>query len=142
MTERAVPSRYIEAAAVLSGWPAYAFARVLRRELPPLLEALDPALRRPLEESLAALILAADAYARECRCGTSVPASAELRADSGAMDVMTTDQAADVLGCHARYVRRLALDGRLPGRREHHRWQLDAAAVLAYRDNHEQETAR
>ena len=132
---------YVEHGAVLSGWPAYAFARTLRRHLPELLDCLAPHLRQPLEEALEALTLAGAAYAQSRR-GTSVPADAAQGADSEAMDVMTTQQAADVLGCIPRYVRRLAAEGRLPGRCEHHRWQLDGAAVLAYRTAHEQETPR
>ena len=136
------PGLFLENVALIHGWPALAFARTLRRHLPELLECLDPHLRRPLEDALEALTLAGDAYARSCQRGTSVPPSAELRADSAAMDEMTSQQAAEVLGCIPRYVRRLAADGRLPGRRERHRWLLDAGAVLAYRDNHEQETER
>jgi excisionase family DNA binding protein len=133
-------SHYLEPWFVTRGWPAVAFHRTLRRHMPELVECLDPALRRPLEDALADLERAAVAYAVARQRGTSVPTAAENGADSEPMDVMSTQEAAEVLGCIPRYVRRLAAEGRLPGRRTRHRWQLDGAAVRAFRDTHEQET--
>lgn len=128
---------YVESAAVIDGRPAWVIAYLLRRHCRDEIDDLPLETRWETEEALEALTMAGAAYARARRRGTSVPADAAQGADSEAMDVMSTQQAADVLGCIPRYVRRLAADGRLPGRRSHHRWQLDGGAVRAYRDTHE-----
>ena len=116
-------------AAVVSGWPAYALARVLRRHLPELLDVLDPGLRRPIEEALEALTLAGEAYARS-RPGTAEPARVSAPVGSTEMEEsLTTLTAAAALDCSDRYVRRLAAAGALPAHRDRKGWHVDAAAV-------------
>jgi excisionase family DNA binding protein len=116
-------------AAVISGWPAYALARTLRRHLPELVDVLDPALRRPLEEAMEALTLAGEAFAQGRR-ETTKPARVETRIDLVQMnDEMTADQAAQMLDCSTQWIRRLAGEGRIPARRIRRVWRIDAAAI-------------
>jgi excisionase family DNA binding protein len=51
---------------------------------------------------------------------------------------MTTEQAADVLGCTSRWIRKLIATNRLPATREGRAWSLNGADVNDYMTNRRQ----
>lgn len=121
---------YIEHAAIVQGWSAYAFARLLRRYWRDEVEDLPPHLRRPLEESLEALRAAGAAWERSLRGSAEAPA-AEAAVSSD--HELSTRQAAEVLQVSDRRIRQLLESGALTGRRCGQRWWVDHGSLTAYK---------
>jgi excisionase family DNA binding protein len=63
---------------------------------------------------------------------TSGPGSAAAETRMLAVEI-TAEQAAQVMGCSTRWIRQLAEQGRISGRRVGHLWLLDPASVDRYR---------
>ena len=130
------PRRYFEGA-LLSDWPAFAFARILARHWRDDVEDFPPHLRAPLEDAREALERAAQRFDVERKAATArgiaeaVPA--EAQASSNCRDTMTSAEVAILLGVSDRRVRQLAGMGTLPGRQEQGRWRFDRGPVLEYR---------
>jgi len=133
-------SYFVEHGAVVSGWPAFVISRLLSRCHDDVAD-LPPHLREPVEEALEAIRGASAAWATARGSAAAMPAEVPV-SSTHEPDELDTQEVADMLQVSARRVRQLAADGRLPGRRTRHRWRLDAAAVLAYSANREQETER
>jgi excisionase family DNA binding protein len=55
--------------------------------------------------------------------------------DTDMDDLITTSEAADMIGCIPRRVRQLIAEGRLAGRRMGRDWLVQRASVEAYRDS-------
>lgn len=121
---------YVESAAVVSGFAAAYLARVLRRHLRRDLirDGLpgEPAVE--VEATFRAIEQAAASWQR--KRVTAQPVAAEPVASSPAM--VTTDQAAGLLGIGEPAVRKRIRAGSLPGlKRGDGRWLLDGDAVRA-----------
>ena len=128
------PALYVQGP-VIHGPHAYMVACFLRRHWHEEVDDMLPAMRVILEEARTAIDYEAARWAKERR-GTAEPAAAELPLESNEMDKpMTTSQAADVLGCSERYVRKLIAGGALPARKDRQGWHVDAGAVLAYHEH-------
>lgn len=128
--------------APLSGWAALVIARVLDREMPSRLLAvqaevergrIDPARLGELRETWAAIREAAAAWAASRDTSPASPASpdrAEVVRESREID---TGTAADILIVSTRRVRQLVATGELPGRqvtrRGHLVWLVNEQAV-------------
>jgi len=132
MTDHRNPSLYIEGA-LISGWPAFAFARILARHWRDEVEDLRPHLRAPLEDAREALEHAALHFATERGSAEAAPSEAEATSDCKDRDELTTAEVADVLKVTERRVRQLARD-HLNGKRRQGRWYFDRGAVIAYRE--------
>lgn len=136
MSDR-LPSGYVRGA-LISGWPAYAFARTLRRYWRDAVEDLPPHLREPLEDALVALEFAAREFAEERKAaaasGSAEAVPAEAAITSKCREELTTAEVASDLQVSERRVRQLAGLGRLPGRLVAGRWTFDPGAVAAYRE--------
>lgn len=118
---------FIRCGVLVSGWPAFALARLVTRHCRGELEDLPPDLRLPLEEALAELEEAGRLWAAEVR-GTAEPRPEVTELPS---EGMSTRQAAEALGCSDRFVRRLVAAGALPARRTKQGWIIDPGAVAA-----------
>lgn len=130
-----LPRRYLEHGVVLSGWSAYAFARVLGRHLPEFLASLDDRLCEPLEDGLAALDLAGREWAASARGGAAaLDAALPVSSNHEQRETISSEEAGDMLGLSPRRVRELAAAGSLYGSRVAGRWTFDRGAVLAYRE--------
>lgn len=124
-------SSYIEGA-LICGWAAYAFARILARHWREEVEDLPPHLRAPLEDALEALDHAARRW-EATRRGNAEALPAEAAPSSE--HELSTREAADVLKVSERRIRQLADAGALVGRKEGPQWRLRKDAVLAYRES-------
>ncbi len=135
MSSPDAPRSLIRSAALVEGWPAVAIAGLLaQREIRERIEEYPPHLRLILEDVADAIRMAGRAWVEEVRRGTPEPAAAEPLPESEVVDaIMTTAQAADVLGCSDRYIRRLLDSGDLLGRRESGHWKISTDSVLARR---------
>lgn len=131
MTEPGIPSGYVVAAAVLSGWPAYAIGRLLTRCHDEVAD-LPPHLRQPIEDATDALRLAGAAWVSARGSAEALPAEAPVSSQHEP-DALDTQEVADMLRLSARRVRQLATRGRLPGSKRHGRWTFDRGAVIAHR---------
>jgi hypothetical protein len=117
--------------AVVSGWPAWALARLLTRYCRDEIEDLPLEQRRFVTAAIDSLRLAGEhAIAAS---GSAPLSSAEIAVGSNHDEELDSDAAADMLKLSARRVRQLAAAGRLPGRLKAGRWSFDADAVTAYR---------
>lgn len=126
------PQRYVEGAALISGFPAHVLDRLLARYLPALLSGPMPAeLREDLEAARAAIARAADVYLT-CPVSGETP-EAEIAGSSSSDEArwVTAREAAALLGMTPRRARQLAAGGM--GVRSSRGWLLDRAQVLAYR---------
>lgn len=133
---------YIEEAALAWGWRAFAAARMLRRHWREEVEDLPPHLREPLEDYLADLERAGRRWSerQRRRRATAQPTSAQPSPQSE-VEVLTTAEAADVIGCTEQNVRKLLANGRLAGEKGSQGWLLDAGAVHAYKQAQREVTA-
>ncbi len=107
----------IRDAALVTGWPALYLSRLVDRELAGAPETDRVRAMRQVSDELRRVGEAGSAR------GTAEPSGPDLVAPSehDEHDELSTDQAADMLGCSTGYVRRLARDGRLPG------WQVGSS---------------
>lgn len=98
------------------------------------LQRLRPQARADGMQTFAVLhaLLVAAHYARptSARGRKALGASAEAAPPS---EVMSTDQAADLLGIGSRAVRLACAEGRLPAQQVDGRWRIDRSDVNAYR---------
>lgn len=112
--------------ALVNGWAAYAFARVLHRHWGVHFECLPSSLLRPCKDALAAL----DQEATRWR-GSAEARPAEVLTQSELKDGLSSEEAAHLLQVTNRRVRQLAAIGQLPGQKVKGVWQFDSAAVMA-----------
>ncbi|WP_108986960.1 helix-turn-helix domain-containing protein [Streptomyces coelicoflavus] len=71
----------------------------------------------------------------------ATPPAAPVTVDeSGVRNVFSVAEAADLIGCHPSYIRRLCLAGRLPARRTAGGWLIDSSALDSYRYGREENT--
>lgn len=129
---------YIEDAALVAGWPAYRFAKILRRHWQEETEDLPLAMRGALEDDLANIDRAGRAWADRVLAakarGSAEAVPAEMAASSSCKE-LSTEEVASMLQLTERRIRQLAGIGELPGRRdEAGHWTFDQGAVLALRD--------
>ena len=119
----------------LHGWPAFAFARILRRHWRDDVLDLPPQLRLPLERALEGLEEQAAAWAEEMRRrkgGGNEPAG---RAETGLhSEWLSGSEVAALLGVSDRRVRQLAAAGLLSGHRDPlGHWRIERRGVEALR---------
>ena len=129
--------RYVEGAALVSGFAAHVFDVLLARHLPAVLRftPLSPEQRAEVEAARAAIARAADVYVGMpvvSAFGSAETPAAEIGASWAGDEVVTTAEAAVLLGVSERRARQLAAAGL--GRKVGQRWVLDRGAVLAWRD--------
>lgn len=133
-------SVYVRDGVVLAGWAAFAIARLLaasgcRQQI----EDMPPRMRVPIEEAIADLQRAGQAWQKrhkERDDGPAAPAEAALplSSETDMNAVVTTEEAGALLDVGTRYVRKLVESGVLPAHRERGRWLIDRAAVLAHKE--------
>lgn len=133
-------SAHVQASALIAGYPALLFSKLLRRTLDNVEQPSDR--RAESLQALEVLEMAGEAYlarcqARSMREATSRIGSAEVPIGSAPpswSEVMTTTEVAKVLGVSRRQVCNLAgeLGGRQSGRGG--TWAFPRAAVLAHLD--------
>jgi hypothetical protein len=131
MTARRPP--YVEGA-LIEGFAAHVFDRVLARHLPAYLGPFSAEQRAAVDAARAAVKRAADRYEQRPLSavnGSAATQGAETSADS-AHEWISTSEAAVMLGVHERRARQLAAGGM--GRKIGRAWLLDRSMVLAYRD--------
>lgn len=130
------PNPYVADAAILTGWPAWVYARLLTAD--ELTQRLE---RSGIRGDQAAPVLAAHAairragdtwHQRVSANGSTETVVAETVSPS--LDELTTDEAADMLKLTPRRVRQLIDADELPARRVGNCWRLDPAAVAAMAD--------
>lgn len=119
----------MKGAVLLSGWPLYAITRILRHAARDYLCDLPPHLREPLEDKLGEMQRASEQLLEASR-GTKACRGAEPCLPSS----MSTTDAAQLLGCTSRWIRRLIADDRLPATREGRAWSIDRKALNDYMD--------
>jgi excisionase family DNA binding protein len=125
---------FLEAAAVVTGWPAWTLARLL-----PDQEAADRLARVGIRGDHAAAVLATLAAIRRAGDTWHAAATAAGSAEApeppapapSAQEVVTVDQAATALGVTPRRVRQLIAADDLPARRVGTAWHLDPGDVAA-----------
>jgi hypothetical protein len=129
-------SGFVEHAAIVDGWAAFAIDVVLARYLAPYLKAMSPTQRAEVETAIAAIRAAAGAYdPAGCVDATVELPAARLEAHSRHVDEITVAAAAAVLGVSGSYVRRLAGRWEAVGlaRKVGRSWLVNQGAVAAYR---------
>jgi hypothetical protein len=131
-------SGFVEHAAIVSGWAAVALDSLLARHLSPYLSAMTPAQRGEMDRCVSAVRAAAGAYdaaGRRFAAETAKRGAAGLLPDSGHVDEVTVQVAAEQLAVSVQWVRRLAARWEPDGlaRKVGSTWLVDRVAVAAYK---------
>jgi excisionase family DNA binding protein len=130
------PRGYVDAGALVDGWPAHFLSSGRVRRLIELeLEDLPPVPAELVRETLEACRLAGEAWAERVRARKSEGQNAEAGGDlqHEPDEMIDAQEAAHMLDITSRRVRQLAAVGEIPGRKHGAQWRFSRADVAAYR---------